>query len=113
MRNAIPISSPTSRTFKRLLALKTARGIKRHSLTIVSGVRQVREVARDFPDRCEALILSRDHTPPTIPSLDVALRYLLPIGLFRQLDMFDTGEPLLMVRVPRFPRIEDRPWPLG
>jgi len=109
----IDISSPDSRIYKRLLALKTARGIKKHSLAIVSGPRQTRDVARDFPSRCEALIFSKDRTPPPGVPADPIIRYRLSRELFRQLDLFDTGEPLLVVRFAPFPRLEEDPWPRG
>lgn len=109
----IDISSSNSRIYKTLLALRTTRGIKKHSLAIVSGPRQIQDVARDFPSRCEGLIFSADHSPPPIGPDEPIVRYRLGRELFRQLDLFDTGPPLLMVRVPPFRRLEEQPWPPG
>jgi len=109
----IDIFSPNSRIYKTLLRLKTARGIKKHGMAIVSGPRQTHDVARDFPDRCEALIFSEDHTPPSMAPIDPIVRYRLSRELFRQLDIFDTGQPLLVVRFPPFPRLGEEVWPPG
>jgi tRNA(Leu) C34 or U34 (ribose-2'-O)-methylase TrmL len=109
----IDISSPNSHTFKTLLRLTKARGIKKYGMAIVSGPRQINEVARDFPDRCEALIFSEDQSPPSVAPIDHILRYRLAGELFRQIDLFDTGRPLLMVRFHAFPRLVEEVWPPG
>jgi tRNA G18 (ribose-2'-O)-methylase SpoU len=101
----IDIQSPNSRTFKRMMALTKARGIKKHSLALVSGPRQTHEVAKDFPDRCEALLFSEEHGVSSIEPFDPIPGYRLARGLFHQLDVFETGQPLLMVRFRPFPRI--------
>jgi tRNA G18 (ribose-2'-O)-methylase SpoU len=109
----IDIASPNSRTFKTLLSLTKARGIKKHGMAIVSGPRQTLEVARDFPDRCGALVFSEDQRPPSMAPLDSIPRYRLAGELFGQIDLFDTGRPLLIVRFPPFPRLEETGWPPG
>jgi tRNA G18 (ribose-2'-O)-methylase SpoU len=109
----IDISSPNSHTFKTLLRLTKARGIKKYGMAIVSGPRQINEVARDFPDRCEALIFSEDQSPPSVAPIDHIPRYRLGRELFHQIDLFDTGQPLLMVRFPAFPRLVEEAWPPG
>ncbi|MFO7599591.1 MAG: RNA methyltransferase [Candidatus Desulfacyla sp.] len=109
----IDIRSPNSRTFKMLLRLTKARGVKKYGMAIVSGPRQTHEVARDFPDRCEALIFAEDQRPSSGPPMDPVPRYRLAGELFRQIDLFDTGHPLLMVRFPPFPRLVQEVWPPG
>jgi tRNA G18 (ribose-2'-O)-methylase SpoU len=109
----IDIFSPNSRIYKTLVRLKTARGIKKHRMAIVSGPRQTHEVARDFPDRCEALIFSEDHSRPSVAPIDHIPGYRLGRELFRQIDLFDTDRPLLMVRFPAFPRLVEEIWPPG
>jgi tRNA G18 (ribose-2'-O)-methylase SpoU len=109
----IDIVSPNSRTFKTLLRLTKARGIKKHGMAIVSGHRQTQEVVRDFPDRCEALLYSEDQSPPSVAAIDHILRYRLAVELFRQIDVFGTGQPLLIVRFPPFPRLAEEAWPPG
>jgi len=109
----IDISSPDSRIFKRLLSLTKARGIKKHRMAIVSGPRQTNEVARDFPDRCEALIFAEEHSPSCVAPMDHICGYRLAGELFRQIDLFDIGRPLLMVRFSPFPRLGEEAWPPG
>lgn len=109
----IDIWSPNSRTFKLLLTLTKARGIKKHGMAIVSGLRQTHEVARDFPDRCEALVFSEDQNPSSVGPTGHIPRYRLAGELFRRIDLFDTGHPLLMVRFPPFLRLGEEVWPHG
>jgi tRNA G18 (ribose-2'-O)-methylase SpoU len=109
----IDIVSPSSRTFKTLLSLTKARGVKKHGMAIVSGPRQIHEVVRDFPDRCETLIYSEDQSPPSVAPINRILRYRLAVELFRQVDLFATGQPLLIVRFPPFPRLAEGAWPPG
>jgi len=109
----IDVSSPDNRLYKRFLTLKTARGARKHSLAIVSGLRQTEDVARDFPSRCEALICSAAHGPIPRAFPESMIRYRLSRELFRELDLFETGQPLLVVRFPPFPRLEEGPWPSG
>jgi tRNA(Leu) C34 or U34 (ribose-2'-O)-methylase TrmL len=111
--NAIDIFSPNSRTFKMFLSLTKARGIKKHHLAIVSGPKQTAEAAREFPDRCEGLIFSEDQGPPPMAAIGHIARYRLARELFRQLDLFDTGRPLLIMRFPAFPQLMEEAWPPG
>ena len=107
------ISSPNSRTFKKLLTLTKSRGIKKHRLALVSGPKQIREVARDFTDQCEGLIFPKDQDPTPMADIPHIHRYRLSPALFRQLDLFDTGHPLLIVRFPPFPQLLEDAWPSG
>ena len=93
--------------FVRLL---TGQGVKKHGLALISGTKQVPEVARDFPERCEGVIfgkgrLSFEGFPQTAP------RYLLSNDLFREVDIHGTAHPILLVRVDPLPlwSAESRP----
>ena len=77
----VDIKSPDSRTFKRMMGLAKARGIKKHSLAFISGPRQTREVAGDFPDRCEALVFSEDHGASSVEAFGPIPGYRLVRGL--------------------------------
>jgi len=107
------IFSPNSRTFKRLLTLTKSRGIKKHRLALISGPKQILEVARDFPDQCEGLIFPEDQAPPLMADVPHIHRYRLSRELFRELDLFDTDHPLLIVRFPPFPQLLEDAWPPG
>lgn len=109
----VPIQRPNSPTYKRLMSLTRSRGVKSHSLALVSGPRQTREIARDFPDQCEAVVFSEDHRPPFLGRQSPVRGYQLARELFRQIDLFDTGQPIVVVKVPRFPALKQRPWPPG
>ncbi|MCF8144014.1 MAG: RNA methyltransferase [Deltaproteobacteria bacterium] len=109
----IDILSPNSRVYKRLLRLKTARGIKKYGMALVAGPRQVHEVARDFPDRCEAWIFSEKQRSPVTAPVDPIPGYRLADELFRQIDLFDTGRPLLVVRFSPFALLMEEVWPPG
>jgi tRNA G18 (ribose-2'-O)-methylase SpoU len=39
--------------------------------------------------------------------------FSLTANLFQQIDRFDTGAPILLVKVAPFPRWDDRSWPAG
>jgi len=107
------IFSPNSRTFKRLLTLTKSRGIKKHRLALISGPKQILEVARDFPDQCEGLIFPEGQAPPLMANVSHIHRYRLSRELFRELDLFDTDHPLLIVRFPAFPQLLEDAWPSG
>jgi 16S rRNA (guanine527-N7)-methyltransferase len=100
------IVSPNNPVFKTFLKLLGARGIKKHNLALLSGLKQVSEVLRDFPGRCEGLILTGKQTLPHGVVPPENLIYRLSQELFRELDIFETGQPILLVRVDRLPAWE-------
>ena len=99
----IDISSPNSSTFKRFLKIRTARGIRKHRMALLSGPKQTEEVLREFPDRCAGVILTADHALPPVAETVRILGYRLSRELFREVDLFDTGQPVLIVSVEVFP----------
>ncbi len=84
----LEIASEKNPTFKNILRLAKARGIKKHGLGLLSGKRQVIEVLKEFPERCEGVILS-DHKdfPHGIVQQDIPC-YHLSRELFGQIDVF-------------------------
>jgi len=90
-------SNPAFRGFLRLLG---GRGVKKERLSLLSGPKQVKEVLREFPGRCEAVLFRRGHFPP-IP--EGAKGYRLSAELFREIDVYGTGQPVLVVRFEPFP----------
>ena len=96
------ITSADNSEFKTFLKLTRARGIKKHGLALLSRPKQVREVLKDFPNQCAGIILSDfDETSLEFGTEEISI-YHLGSNLFRQVDLFDTGQPILLVRVPRF-----------
>jgi len=100
------ITSSNNADFKLFLKLKASRGIRKHRLALLSGARAVNETLRDFPERCAGLVFSSGmDLTEDLESLDIAL-YRLGSDLFGQIDLFDTGSPILLVHCEAFPKIE-------
>jgi 16S rRNA (guanine(527)-N(7))-methyltransferase RsmG len=97
------IVSSDNSTFKTFLKLKGARGIKRYGLALISGSKQVRETLRDFPERCAGIIFSGCEEPSKEMTCREIPLYRLSQDLYRQIDLHDTGSPILLVHVPPFP----------
>jgi len=93
------ISGPHNPVFIALKKLLGSRGVRKSGKTLVSGGRLVREVLRNHPERCEAWISREDRKPPP-PSFNDLKWYCLAPELFDALDVFGTGSPLLLLRIP-------------
>lgn len=101
------ITSADNSEFKTFLKLTRARGIKKHGLALLSRPKQVREVLKDFPNQCAGIVMSDlKETSLEFCPKDISI-YHLSSNLFRQVDLFDTGQPILLVRVPRFTQWHD------
>jgi len=94
----IEINSERNRTFRVLLSLVKARGIRKHGKAILSGPKQIREVLADFPAECEGIIDTDGGDPDPEGAAKPLPRYRLAHPLFRQLDAFHAGPPLLLIR---------------
>ena len=113
VRKIKKIRSRDNPDFKRLLRLLSGRGLKKYRLALLSGPKQVREVLRDFPERCAGLILSenQDLSNEMIPG---EIRIVqLSHELYRDIDIYGTGQPILVIRFDPFPRWSDEGWPPG
>ncbi len=107
------ITSSNNTTFKFLLKLTRGRGIMKYGEALFSGPKQIREVLTDFPDHCSGIIYSEHHEIPVLPvSLEIPF-YCLSSELFRKIDIYDTGQPVLLVRVDPFSRWNDTSRPSG
>jgi tRNA G18 (ribose-2'-O)-methylase SpoU len=97
------ISSRNNPRFKTLTKLLKSSGIRKHGRALLSGPKPVREMLRDLPRCCEALLLPEGGSLGEPPEwID---RLLLSADLFRELDLFGTNQPMLLARVP-----ETRDW---
>ncbi|MBW1901071.1 MAG: RNA methyltransferase [Deltaproteobacteria bacterium] len=101
------INSESNSTFRLFLKLTKARGIKKNGLALLSGPKQVKEVLQEFPDRCAGILFSQHHELPSESSATDIPCYCLDAGLFRQIDLFETGQPILLVRVDPFPKWDE------
>ncbi len=102
------ITSPDNRTFKALCRLSDARGLKKQERTLVAGAKLVREFALERPGGCCSLIVFEGFQG--LGMQDVVQQFagqgkltVLKKGLFNELDIFNTGEPLLEVEAPAVP----------
>jgi tRNA G18 (ribose-2'-O)-methylase SpoU len=107
------IDSENNSTFRLFLKLTKARGIKKNGLALLSGPKQVREVLQEFPDRCAGILMSPHHELPSESSETDIPSYCLDAGLFRKIDLYETGHPILLVKVDPFPRWEEIPGTSG
>lgn len=107
------ILSGENRIFRMFQLLFRGQGIKKHNLALLSGPKQVKEILRDFPDRCAGLILRRDQDVFDWILPDNIRRYHLAAPLFRKIDIYGTDQPILLVHAGGFPIWNPEKWPKG
>ena len=98
------IASDRNPAFRAFRALAKARAVKKKGLALLSGPKQISEVWRDFPERCAGMICSSQHTAADGLMGGDAILYLLEPHLFREIDLFGTDYPILLVRVDPLPK---------
>ena len=103
----IEIKSAGNTTFKRFLRLQHPRDIRKHGKALLSGPKQMREVLTEFTDRCAGIVCSSRHEDSDFPEMGALPLYRLTPDLFKQVDTFGTGKPLLIVRAETFPPFDD------
>jgi tRNA G18 (ribose-2'-O)-methylase SpoU len=97
------IVSDQNPIFKDLKKLLTGRGIRKAGRALVFGQKLVDEILGAHRDLCQAWVSRHDQPPP-----DAAGQlpwYQLAPELLRQLDIFGTRAPLLLIGLP-----DVRPW---
>lgn len=94
------IESEHNEIFKDLKKLHASRGIRKQGQALVCGRKLIGEVLRDFPELCKAWISSDDRSPPPADAPAHIAWIQLATSLFRTLDLFGTGAPLLQVETP-------------
>jgi len=105
-RRTRSIDSEQNDSFRELKTLLTGRGVKKAGSALIAGSKLVAEVMRDFPQRCQEVIVPRgtewlpQEAPPDVPVL------VLAPALFAELDVSGTKAPLLRVRAE-----DPAPWP--
>jgi tRNA G18 (ribose-2'-O)-methylase SpoU len=107
------IVSKNNVIFKKFLKVLRGRGIKKYGLTFLSGHKQVKEVLRDFPDRCVGIALTRDQTLPEGVVPEGVTVYRLGSDLFQDIDIYGTDQPILLFGVEPLPRWNTDKWPSG
>lgn len=100
------IDSEKNELFRDLKKLLGSRGIKKQQRALVSGSKQVADVLGQKPDLCEAWISPGDGFPPPPEAPEQLAWYQVEQHLFAKIDIFGTGSPLLLVRIPAIPKWE-------
>ncbi|MCX7822319.1 MAG: RNA methyltransferase [Syntrophobacterales bacterium] len=99
----VRIQSRRNDTFRHFESLLRARGIKRAGKTLVFGERLVKELILNMPEVVEAIIgytgfIESSKGRDLLQS--VSSWYLLESSLFATLDIFNTGFPCALCKVP-------------
>ena len=97
------VSSPHNPRFKSLTKLLKTAGIRKQGRALVSGARQVKEILRDCPERCEAVLLPEKDVLETNDIPESVHRLRFASELFRVLDAYGTSGPILVVRTGTLP----------
>ena len=106
------ISSAQNAHVKRWAALQEARGIERFQQCLVAGKTVVRETLAQHPAQCLELIHRAGIPLPfSIPAH--VTTYALSAPLFKKIDLFGTGAPVLVCQVPYFPSVDLEAKPRG
>ena len=106
------IASAKNPSFQTWKKLSDGRGIRKHGLALMSGLKQVRETLKDYPAVCRGLI-GRGKDDPQVDAPPDLPRYRLRPEIFRDLDAFGAGPPLLLVEVPIMPKLDPGNLPDG
>ncbi|MBF0527249.1 MAG: 16S rRNA (guanine(527)-N(7))-methyltransferase RsmG [Deltaproteobacteria bacterium] len=107
------INSPANETFKTFVKVLSGRGIKKHGLALISGPKQVKEILRDFPERCQGLLVSGKGSEEIEGGPPHVTIYRLHPELFRQIDLFGTNREILLVTQTPLPVWSDALWSTG
>jgi tRNA G18 (ribose-2'-O)-methylase SpoU len=112
-REVRDIGSDANPTYKLLRMVLAGRGVRKRHRALIAGARPIHEILRDFPLRAVAWITpGASPAPPGDAPASLAWYRLTP-ALFRQLDVFGTGAPLLLLDAPPLEPWVDAEWPPG
>jgi len=106
------ITSSKNRDYGIFTQILTGRGIKKHRLTLMAGLKSVREVLRDYPEKCQAALTSGPGRVEVSLPPETTL-YRIDGELFDKLDIYGTGPPLLVLKTDPLPRWLDSDRPTG
>jgi tRNA G18 (ribose-2'-O)-methylase SpoU len=94
------IESDQNAIFKGLRKALSGREIRKNGSVLVAGPKTIRDVLHAFPGLCEAWVNCEGQPDPPLALPAGTAWYRLSPRLFRALDVFGTGAPLLLVKVP-------------
>jgi len=108
------IASASNPGVRLVRELRSGRGIRKHGRALVAGSKIAAEVIARCPERVEAWITTTGGDGPPAPLAGRVVWWRLEASLFRELDLFGTRAPLLVVQAPDWPVWSpEAPWPLG
>lgn len=103
--DVVKIVSPSNKSFKEWKTLLTGRGIKKYKKAVVSGKKLITELLNNKLKNIEGYIIN-DSMPFDIHSgVNV---FKLKGDLFKELDIFGTKYPLILMKVPEFETFNDK-----
>jgi tRNA G18 (ribose-2'-O)-methylase SpoU len=94
------IESEQNAAYKALKGALSTREMRRSGTALVSGPKVIRDALRMFPERCEAWVSAAGQPEPPLALPEGAAWYQLSTRLFNSVDLFGTGQPLLLIRTP-------------
>ncbi len=97
------IESDQNPLFKSLKRLLAPRGIHKQGEAVIAGRKLVEETLRALPAQVTAWMTAGEEMPPPESAPRGIAWYQLAPALFREIDIFGTRAPLLLVRVPPLP----------
>lgn len=93
------IESASNESFKKWMDLTQSRGVKEHGLCLVSGRKIVPEMMKNHPDLVAEVLTHPDRVMEVMKIRSE--RYAtLKKNLFKELDLFGTDFPILVMKVP-------------
>ncbi len=114
--NTLPppvIHSTDNLAYKKLLALQTAHGIRKHGECLLAGPKLTAEALRQLSQMISAWISTPELPPPPPALIDIPW-ILLDKKLFRTINVFGAPGIMLSMRLPAVRSFQLKaPWPLG
>ncbi len=95
------------------MKLLSGKGIKKQGRALLSGPKQVGEVLQEFPEKCTGILSTSGMSVPAGITREDLEAYQLAPELFRELDLFGTDSPVLIVKAEPFALWNNGPWPPG
>jgi TrmH family RNA methyltransferase len=98
------IESTKNEKYRLFLSLLNTKGINETALALIFGIRAIDDVMKNHLPQVQGVLAT--------PEMDLKLfsklseNYLLHEKIFKGLDVFGTGEPILLVRVPAIKKVE-------
>jgi len=100
------ITSAANPKYKLWKSLLESRGIKKAGMCLVSGSKTINEIVRLHPEKIRGWIFhNRSEVDSESISPDIPV-YILGSQLYRELDVFGTGYPLLLTALPEITDFE-------